>query len=159
MKNLNLGCGEDYKKGWINLDSRRNIKSDIRWDLNSLPYPFKKMEFDNVLLSHVLEHVNDPVKVLKEVIRISKENAKVTVIVPHANSYASNSDLQHKGRFTENTFTKEHLKEYELENLVLVRKSFLFTNSLRKMIPFKRFFKIFLNGIYEDISFEFKVER
>ena len=37
MDKLNLGCGEDYRKGWINLDSRDNIRKDIKWNLNKFP--------------------------------------------------------------------------------------------------------------------------
>ena len=29
MKRLNLGCGPDYRKGWVNVDIRKDIKADI----------------------------------------------------------------------------------------------------------------------------------
>jgi len=93
-------------------------------------------------------------------IRISCNNAKITVLIPHANSYGNFSNLTHKNTFTENTFTESLLKEYELEGLELVRKEFIYSdNKWKKFIPLKRFFKIFLNGIYDDILFEFKVRK
>jgi hypothetical protein len=158
MKKLNLGCGNDYKKGWVNLDLI-DVKKDIKHDLNKIPYPFKKSLFDETLMKMILEHVQDPIGVLKEVIRISKDNAKIIVIVPHATSYANFTDLQHKTNFTETSFNKELLEEYELKELELTKVDFIYTNSWKKFIPFKKFFKIFLNGIYDDLLFEFKVKK
>ncbi len=157
---LNLGCGEDYKSGWINLDFRKNVNADIKHDLNKIPYPFKNNSFNEILLKMILEHLDNPIKVLREVIRISKENAKIKIIVPHAFSYANNTDLQHKSRFTENSFEKKLLKEYELEELNLIKREFLFTqNKWKRYIPFKGFLKIFFNGIYDDLLFEFEVRK
>ena len=118
IKKINIGCGEDYKPEWINLDLRNNIGADIKHDLNKFPYPFKDNYFDEILLKMILEHLDNPINVLKEVIRISKNNAKIIIIVPHAFSYANNTNIQHKSRFTENSFEKKLLKEYELETLI-----------------------------------------
>ncbi|MDD5192592.1 MAG: methyltransferase domain-containing protein [Candidatus Nanoarchaeia archaeon] len=156
MKKLNLGCGEDYKKGWINLDCRNDIKTDIKWDVNRIPYPFKDNTFNEVLMKMILEHAKDPIRILKEIIRISKKNSKIIVIVPHAGSYAAKSDLQHKNFFTENTFDEWHLLEYGLTELKLIKKEFLFKNKWKRYIPFKRYFKIYLNGIYDDLLFKFE---
>ncbi len=41
-------------------------------DLNRFPYPFKEKEFDFIICSHVLEHLDDPVRVCAELSRISK---------------------------------------------------------------------------------------
>jgi ubiquinone/menaquinone biosynthesis C-methylase UbiE len=157
MKKLNLGCGEDYKDGWVNFDCREDIKTDIKWDINKIPYPFKEDTFDEVLAKMILEHAKEPTQVLKEIIRISKKDAKIIVIVPHASSYASKSDLQHKNLFTENTFDEWHLLEYELVKLKLIKKKFVYFNKWKKYVPFKRYLKIYLNGIYDDILFEFKI--
>jgi ubiquinone/menaquinone biosynthesis C-methylase UbiE len=157
MKKLNLGCGEDYKEGWVNLDCRKDIKIDVNWDINKTPLPFKENTFDEVLIKMILEHAENPFNVLKEIIRISKKDAKITVIVPHADSYAAKSDLQHKNFFTENTFDEWHLSEYELTNLKLIKKEFIFVNKWKKYIPFKKYFKIYLKGIYDDLLFQFKI--
>ena len=160
MLKLNLGCGEDYKKGWINVDYRDNISIDLKHDLNKFPYPFKEDTFDEILMKSVLEHLENPIKTLKELVRISKNNAKITILVPHANSYGNLSNLTHKTNFTENSFTSSLLKEYELENLELLKREFVYDqNKWKKLIPLKKFFKIFLNGIYDDILFEFRVKK
>lgn len=159
MKGLNLGSGGDYKEGWINIDCRNNVKLDVKWDLNKYPYPFKENTFDEVLIRHVLEHLENPIRVLKELIRICKNDAKITIFVPHAISYANLSDIQHKNNFTEHSFTKKHLKQYDLEKLKLTEQEFIFKNKWKKYIPFKRYLKIFLNGIYDDLFFELTVKK
>jgi ubiquinone/menaquinone biosynthesis C-methylase UbiE len=160
MKRLNLGCGPDYRKGWVNVEVLPTLKADVHHNLDKYPYPFKANEFDEVLMSMVLEHVVDPFKTLKEVIRISKDGAKLTVIVPHAASYSNFTDLQHKHNFTENTFAKHLLQEYGLEELELVNtKLFYISNKWKRFIPAKRFLKIFFIGIYDDIKFEFKIRK
>ena len=44
---LNLGCGEDYVDGAVNVDyfARR---VDVRHELNTFPYPFSDNEFDEI---------------------------------------------------------------------------------------------------------------
>ena len=113
-----------------------------------------------IVANSVLEHLQYPIKALKELTRISKNNAIIKILVPHANSYSNISDLQHKNNFTENTFCEESLREYELEELELIKKKFAFKeNQWKKYIPFKKYLKIFFNGIYDNILFEFKVKK
>jgi ubiquinone/menaquinone biosynthesis C-methylase UbiE len=160
MKKLNLGSGSDYKKGWVNVELLRKLKADVHHNLNKFPYPFKNSEFDEVLMKMVLEHIDEPLKALKEVTRISRNGAKLTVIVPHTNSYSNLTDLQHKHNFTENSFNKDLLKEYNLGELELVKKEFLFpVNKWKRFVPFKGLLKIYLNGIYDDILFEFRIRK
>jgi predicted SAM-dependent methyltransferase len=159
MEKINLGCGDDYKEGWINVDFRGNIKTDIEHNLNEVPYPFKTSSIDLVLLKQVLEHLDHYTEVLRELCRICKNGARIMVYVPHALSYAFISGVEHRGLFTENTFSEENLRTYALENLRLVRQEFIFVNKWKRLIPFKKYLKIFLRGIYDDLYFEFEVKK
>ena len=160
MKRLNLGCGPDYRKGWVNVDIRKDIKADIVHNLNKFPYPFKEDEFDITLISHTLEHLDYPERVLKEVVKICKSGAKLIVEVPHAFSYANATDMQHRRNFTENSFTRKHIMQYGLGALRLRKKVFLYpVNKWKKYIPLKRVLKIFFNGIYDNLLFEFKIGK
>ena len=61
QQKLNLGCGNDIRDGWINLDSAKLPGVNIVHDLEDLPLPFGDENFDYVLCQDVLEHVNsDP---------------------------------------------------------------------------------------------------
>ena len=77
MKKLNVGCGDDIKEGYTNLDFVKLGGVDVVHDLNKFPWPFKDNTFDRVYASHVLEHVDDLIKIMKEIQRISKN---ITII-------------------------------------------------------------------------------
>ncbi len=83
IKKLNLGSAGRKKKGYINVDWLSLVKPDVEHNLNSFPYPFKKDQFDLVEAVHVLEHLDRPFEVMKEIHRITKPNAKVIIKVPH----------------------------------------------------------------------------
>jgi len=106
MKKLNLGCGENYLKGWVNVDISnkdiygKEIKVDARHDLDKIPYPFKSNEFDEVLMKHVLEHLDDIYSVINELLRITKPCGKIKLIVPHFTFYGAFRDPTHKHIFS-----------------------------------------------------------
>ncbi len=50
--------------------------------------PFRASAFDGVHLSHILEHVIDPEKILKEVNRVVKIARTVTIIFPNFSSFS-----------------------------------------------------------------------
>lgn len=54
-----------------------------RANIYSLPYPDDY--FDGVILSEILEHIDDDVRGLKEVFRVLKPGASVAITVPNAN--------------------------------------------------------------------------
>tara|TARA_B100001250_G_C19522998_1_gene666816 strand:+ start:88 stop:648 length:561 start_codon:yes stop_codon:yes gene_type:complete len=84
---LNLGCGSNILSSYTNLDKFDYYKPDIVHDLEIFPYPFKNDSVDEVLLSHVLEHIGqDPNvfnNIIKELYRICKHNSIIEIKVPH----------------------------------------------------------------------------
>jgi SAM-dependent methyltransferase len=82
-RKLNLGCGADYLPGYVNIDFHGHVETDVRHDLNTFPYPFEDASFDHVLASHVLEHLDRPFLVMKELHRLLKPGGTLIVRVPH----------------------------------------------------------------------------
>ena len=70
QKMLNLGAGEDRKEGYVNVDWSPLTNPDVVHDLNSFPYPFEEESFDRIEAFHVLEHLDKPFNVMKELHRI-----------------------------------------------------------------------------------------
>ena len=108
MKKLNLGAGKDIKHStpnetWTNLDELKLPGVDVVTNINS-KLPFKNSEFDEILCSHVLEHVDDLVKTMKELHRISKNGAKIHIRGPHFSCGVSYWDPTHKRTFSYFTF-------------------------------------------------------
>ena len=49
LKKLNLGCGNDIRVGWTNVDVAKLPGVDIVYDVERVPLPFKNEVFDIVL--------------------------------------------------------------------------------------------------------------
>ena len=159
---LNLGSGIDYKEGWVNVDiSNRvygvSVKLDVKWDLNKFPYPFKDDTFNEILISYVLEYLDNPIKTLKEVVRIAKNNAKITIFVVHAKSNSAFSQINFKNNFTENSFNGKRPQQYDLGELKLMKTEFIFIHKWKKYLLFKKYLINFFNGLYDNIKFELQV--
>jgi len=127
MKKLNLGCGNDIKKGYVNLDFIKQPGVDIVHNLNKFPWPFKDNTFDEVYASHVLEHVDDLIKTMEEIIRISKPESKIKIRVPHFSCGVSYRDPTHKRLFSYFTFDYFEKGEYNLPKFKIIRKRLNFT--------------------------------
>ena len=84
---LNLGCGDKILDGWINIDKFDTFKVDIVHDLERIPYPFEDDSVDEILLSHVLEHLGQNPdtfnNIIMELYRICKNNCVINIVVPH----------------------------------------------------------------------------
>lgn len=82
-KKLNLGCGEFHKQGYVNVDYQAVSPPDIRHDLNIVPYPFEDDTFSVIEADHVLEHLDDPFSVMRELHRIGRDGCSIVIRVPH----------------------------------------------------------------------------
>ena len=96
---LNLGCGNKLLKGYINLDKFNYYKCDVTHDLEKFPYPFKNDSINEILLSHVLEHIGQQpdtfINIIKELYRICANNALIIINVPHPRHEDFLSDPTH----------------------------------------------------------------
>lgn len=102
-KKLNIGCGVDIKKGWINLDSTRIPGVDIVHDIEKLPLPFGDGECDEILCQDVLEHV-EYIPVLKDLHRILKKSGYLRIRTPHFTSKNNFVDPTHRRMFSVDTW-------------------------------------------------------
>lgn len=108
-KVLEIGAGVDYYKGGkdekvVYLDNVKLSHIDVVHDLNKYPYPFKDNEFDKIICNHILEHVIDLDKTLKEIKRISRNGAIIKITGPHFSCGVSYRDPTHKRVFSYFTF-------------------------------------------------------
>ncbi len=103
-KVLDLGCGKKKRAGAIGVDYSDRHNADIIHNLNIFPYPLKDDEFDDIYLDNVIEHLDDPMRVMEEVHRVCKPGGQVKVIVPYFRSLWAFIDPTHKHFFTVNSF-------------------------------------------------------
>ena len=100
---LNLGCGEQYEEGAVNIDLYAT-RVDVRHDLDSTPYPFPENAFDEIHCYNVIEHLERVIPVMEELHRIGKPGCRVTIRVPHFRSACLYEDLTHKHGFSWRSF-------------------------------------------------------
>lgn len=80
---VNLGCGEDIRPGYCNVDVRAITDVDVIADLRDLP--FEAGAFSEALAQDVLEHFWKPTSVLTEWRRVLKPGGELYVRVPDWN--------------------------------------------------------------------------
>lgn len=136
LKKLNLGCGKDIKKGWINLDKAKIKGADIVHNIDKYPWPFSNNYFDEIYARDSIEHVKDLFKAMQEINRISKHDAVVRLIVPYwhcsgafypNHHYFFNTDSMKF--FTEEDRSYDSYYGFNLESVKLI------PSSIGKIIP------------------------
>ncbi len=158
LAKLNLGCGRDIKKDFINVDYKKFDGVDLVYDLNKIPYPFKDNTFDEILLRNILEHLENPLSILKEVRRISKPHAKIFIKAPHFSSNNAWGDIEHKRPFSSQTFKNENISGFfRLINQRITFSHFrFFMRPIAKINPL--FYEKHLAFIFPAVDVEAELE-
>lgn len=101
---LHLGCGDDYRPEYVNIDINKRIKADLHCDFVQ-KLPFKTNSVDEILCKNVFEHVPNPLDFLLEMKRVLKKRGKATIItsnasyiiyhVPRKKAYHDSYNLNH----------------------------------------------------------------
>jgi len=138
MNKLNLGCGTNIKKGYINLDQFKYPGVDVIHNLNKYPYPFKDNSFDEILLLDILEHLKNPDKCIRELWRISKNKSKIKIKVPHFTSINAWNDMTHIRSFSQNSMMPFDINqkpttslEYHQKEKFIIKKKIIMTKFYR----------------------------
>ncbi len=82
---LNIGCGHDIRPGWVNIDlSKENEpRVDVVVKLGQERLPYADGTVDEVLASHILEHIPNWEDVVLDVARVLKPGGIFEVRVPY----------------------------------------------------------------------------
>ena len=138
---VNLGCGKDIKKGYINIDFENLPGVDIIHDLNK-NIPLDDNTVDELYTSHFLEHIDNLYNIMDEIHRVCKHGSKVIIKVPH---------------FTVNTY-EFHLRNFRynsLENYDINSDKTEFGKGRPQFKILKR--KLCFGGIYKPFGFLSKI--
>ena len=81
---LNLGCGDDIKKEYLNIDAAKSNKNVIFMDIDKLKKKFSDLSVDEIYAKDVLEHVGFPTakKWISDWSNLLKTNGIITIITP-----------------------------------------------------------------------------
>lgn len=81
MLKLNLGANNDRRDGYLSVDLKP--PADIVADLRN-PWPWEDSTVDEVVASHIIEHLPDRIHTMNELWRVLKPGGKADIIVPSA---------------------------------------------------------------------------
>lgn len=132
---LNIGCGKDYREGWLNVDLSPRVKADRYFDAFTFPWKLPSSHFEEVVVSHLVEHIPHDVKgntgagffvFFEEIYRILKLGGRVIVKVPywkHANAIIdpTHTRVVHAKSF--DFFSPDHPKHYQTKANFLMSSS------------------------------------
>jgi SAM-dependent methyltransferase len=99
---LNLGCGKDIRKNYVNFDRIRLPGVDVQGDLDK-GLPFKTSCVDKIVFRYVLEHFIDIIPPMAEIHRVLKSGGTVYIEVPHCSWVGAYTDLTHRSFFSYQT--------------------------------------------------------
>lgn len=133
-KKLNLGVGINYFPDFYNVDKLKNVKADLYHDLESYPWPLPDNQFEEVRISHLVEHIgrmgdeNSWFDFWREVWRVCKNGAVIDCIAPYFQDHNAVGDPGHRKLISESSFyflsketykwNKEHktaMTQYEID--------------------------------------------
>jgi SAM-dependent methyltransferase len=100
---LNLGSGDDYRPEATNVDFFSE-KADLRFDLNTRPWPFENNSFSVIHCENIIEHLDNVITTMEEIHRVACNGALVHIRVPHFRSACLYEDITHKHGFAWKTF-------------------------------------------------------
>jgi predicted SAM-dependent methyltransferase len=100
---LNLGCGKDHMKGYVNCDISPDVNPDKIVDIEK-GLPFMENAVDEIVMNHVLEHFQKPINIMKELYRVCKNGATIKIRVPYFSSESAFSMMDHYSFFSWTTF-------------------------------------------------------
>ncbi len=105
FEGINIGCGNDIKEDFINIDKFPLKGVDISCSFEANFLPFKDNLFSRVYAYNILEHIDNLINIMEEIWRVTKKDALINIRVPYWNSIESITDPTHKRFFNESTFT------------------------------------------------------
>ena len=102
---LNLGCGHDILRGWVNVDQSDRLGPNVMvWDLDVLPWPWPEDIAEEIRGVDIYEHVNNPVGFMMEAHRVLKPGGFLRLQTCYWQSMDAYTDPTHKRASTEDSF-------------------------------------------------------
>jgi len=143
---LQIGAGNNPKEGYINQDYRKYEGIDDVFDLNVYPYKYPDNCFDEIFAEDIIEHLDDTIKAIDELWRITKDGGIIKIYVPHFTHWGTFGDLTHKRGFSIFAFDYYmtdyypcKAKFYSIKRSYVVSKNFKFLNIFNPIFNLSKF--------------------
>jgi len=133
---LNIGAGHKIKEGYLGIDLYKAKAVDLICDISKV-LPFKDNSMEEIYMDNVIEHILDIPSLISELVRIGKNNAKMTIITPHFTSLSSWKDpshYHHLSYFSFDHFEKTSTKHYIGKGIKLKARKLSFSGGLMGLV-------------------------
>jgi SAM-dependent methyltransferase len=102
---LDIGCGtRKIEPDSTGIDASPDSAADHVWDLDCYPWPLEDGRFTRIHMSHVIEHLADPMRAMAEVWRVARDGADIYIATPHFSSSNSYADPTHRRHLAAQSF-------------------------------------------------------
>jgi len=149
-KAYNLGCGNQVFNGVIGIDGRDRVGADIIHDLDNIPWPIKDSSADVIFMFQTLEHLDNVVKIMEEIWRISKNKGRIIIETPYFRHEGAFQDPTHKHFFTSATMqyfcVNEKREESPYSKVKFRQVDFWYGWPAKSKNPIIRLFKKFIRN-------------
>ncbi len=146
---LNLGSGSKPMLNYVNIDKEAGSSVDLVLDLEK-GIPFSDNSVEKIYCGSFFEHLKNPNSFLKEVFRVLKKGASITIVTDNACCFAHYLPFKkvgkiHVGTHTSNEF--EHYALYTMQDLQRHLNLFGFSHvSVKFFKGFGKWFSLFLKA-------------
>lgn len=169
---LDVGCGKNKYPGAIGIDSNPNTAADVICDLNRVPYPFSDSRFDQIRVTHVIEHVTDIIATMEELHRLARPGGRILLETPHYTDFSSFCDPTHRWHLTSFSFryfgrrhggfgyySRARLRERRVRvKLLRLWKWLGFEFAVNHSLAFRRFWEYYLCFVVRGKAILFDLE-
>ena len=102
---LNIGAGNKKVEGFKSIDIRKETEPDYVVDLekDNCLHEISDNSVDEIIMSHIFEHIKNVQGLMKEIYRVCENGAKVVVISPYWSHRTAVEDPTHVRFMTENS--------------------------------------------------------
>jgi hypothetical protein len=108
LRKLNMGCGFKKLNDHWNVDLEKKCNPDQVVDLEVTPWPYEDNFFERITADNILEHLGQSPRqftnIMKEMYRVSQDQAEWYICVPHHRCDLHWDDYTHVRTLTEKTF-------------------------------------------------------
>jgi len=161
---LNIGAGKNKITGFVSIDKADLKETDIRHDLDKYPYPITSNSVTEIYAENIVEHIENLPKFMEEIHRITKNQAKIIIIVPYYNYHGAYRDPTHKHFFTADSmeyYTEQSRLKYYSKARFKIKKIKLIPTMLGKIIPspIRNYIGMIIGEIIKEIQFELETEK
>ncbi len=170
---LDVGCGIRKYPGSIGVDRNASSRADVLCDLDRFPYPFAGGSFDQVRVTHVIEHLADVIRAMEEFHRLLRPGGRVLIVTPHYTDFSSFCDPTHRWHLNSFSFRYfgedhggfgyyTHVKFREISvrvKLLALWRWFGLEFLVNRFPRFRRFWEYYLCYVVRGKVMEFELER